>query len=141
MSKLLEDLIQQQRDDTDSYAQFLKSAEALAKHLGGKGADNDRLPIALRGNKEAAVLYSNLPDVLAAVTENNMVAKQPAAYGDVCLYRALSLDKAIRDKAPSNWKGDPAREAQVLNAIFPIMNNNKAATLAIFEIIKNQPVY
>jgi hypothetical protein len=107
MSKLLEDLIQQQRDDTDSYAQFLKSAEALAKHLGGKGADNDRLPIALRGNKEAAVLYSNLPDVLAAVTENNMVAKQPAAYGDDCLYRALSLDKAIRDKAPSNWKGGP----------------------------------
>ncbi|GAC1357441.1 MAG: hypothetical protein NVSMB34_12060 [Variovorax sp.] len=44
MSKLLEDLIQQQRDDTDSYAQFLKNAEALAKHLGGKGADNDRLP-------------------------------------------------------------------------------------------------
>ncbi|MGJ7614224.1 MULTISPECIES: type I restriction endonuclease subunit R [unclassified Variovorax] len=142
MSKLLEDLIQQQRDDTDSYAQFLKNAEALAKHLGGKGADNDRLPIALRGNKEAAVLYNNLPDVLAAATtENNMVAEPHAAYGDECLYRALSLDKAIRDKAPSSWKGDPAREAQVLNAIFPIMNNNKAATLAIFEIIKNQPGY
>ncbi|MEN9453481.1 MAG: type site-specific restriction-modification system, restriction subunit and related helicase, partial [Pseudomonadota bacterium] len=36
---------------------------------------------------------------------------------------------------------DPAREAQVLNAIFPIMKKNKAATLAIFEIIKNQPGY
>ena len=29
----------------------------------------------------------------------------------------------------------------MLNAIFPIMKKNKAATLAIFEIIKNQPGY
>jgi type I restriction enzyme R subunit len=141
MSKLLEDLIQQQRDDTDSYAQFLKNAEALAKQLGGKGTDSDRLPVALRGNKEAAVLYNNLPDLLAAIMEPNTAAEPPAAYGDEALHCALSLDKAIRDKAPAGWKGDPAREAQVLNAIFPIMKKNRAATLAIFEIIKNQPGY
>jgi type I restriction enzyme R subunit len=28
-----------------------------------------------------------------------------------------------------------------LNAIFPIMDKNKAATAALFEIIKNQPGY
>ena len=141
MSKLLEDLIQQQRDDTDSYAQFLKNAEALAKQLGGKGSDSNQLPVALRGNKEAAVLYNNLPDVLAAATEDNMAAEPSPVYGDECLNCALRLDKAIREKAPAGWKGDPAREAQVLNAIFPIMKKNKAATLAIFEIIKNQPGY
>ncbi len=140
MSKLLEDLIQQQRDDTDSYAQFLKNAEALAKQLGGKGSDSDQLPAVLRGNREAAVLYNNLPDVLAAAA-GHMVAEPTAAFRDECLNYALSLDQAVRDKAPSGWKGDPAREAQVLNAIFPIMDKNKAATLAIFEIIKNQPGY
>ena len=34
-----------------------------------------------------------------------------------------------------------ATDAQVLNAIFPIMKKNKAATMAIFEIIKNQSGY
>jgi type I restriction enzyme R subunit len=146
MSKLLEDLIQQQRDDTESYAEFLKKAEALAKQLGGKGDGGNSLPTALQGNKEAAVLYNNLPGVLMAAeaashTEDHKAAESPAAYGDECLSLTLSLDQAIRDKAPAGWKGDPAREAQVLNAIFPIMKKNKAATLAIFEIIKNQPGY
>ena len=63
------------------------------------------------------------------------------AYGDECLALALKLDKAVREKAPAGWKGDSAREAQVLNAIHPIMKKNKAATQAIFEIIKNQPGY
>jgi type I restriction enzyme R subunit len=141
MSKLLEDLIQQQRDDTDSYAQFLKNAEALARQLGGKGSGSDQLPVALRGNKEAAVLYNNLPNVLAAVTKEHTAAEPTATYAYEHLDCALSLDKAIRHNAPAGWKGDPAREAQVLNAIFPIMKKNKAATLAIFEIIKNQPGY
>jgi len=74
-------------------------------------------------------------------TADLQTAEPPAAYGDECLSLALTLDQAIRNKAPAGWKGDPAREAQVLNAIFPIMKKNKAATLAIFEIIKNQPGY
>ncbi|PXW94302.1 hypothetical protein C7444_1141 [Sphaerotilus hippei] len=141
MSKLLEDLIQQKRDDTESYAQFLKNAEALAKQLGGRSEGSNPLPAALQGNKEAAVLYNNLPGVLMAAELFNHTAEPAPAYGDECLNLALSLDRAIRDKAPAGWKGDPAREAQVLNAIFPIMKKNKAATLAIFEIIKNQPGY
>jgi type I restriction enzyme R subunit len=154
MSKLLEDLIQQKRDDTESYAQFLKNAEALAKQLGGKGDGGNSLPTALQGNKEAAVLYNNLPGVLMAAeaaspwiyqtadhATNVPTGEPPAAYFDEHLSLALTLDQAIRDKAPAGWKGDPAREAQVLNAIFPIMKKNKAATLAIFEIIKNQPGY
>jgi type I restriction enzyme R subunit len=47
----------------------------------------------------------------------------------------------MREKAPSGWKGDPAREAQVLNALFPIMNRDREATRAIYEIIKQQAGY
>ncbi len=36
---------------------------------------------------------------------------------------------------------DQAREAQVLNALFPLLNRNRDATLALFELIKNQPGY
>ena len=140
MSKLLEDLIKQKHDDTESYEQFLKKAEELAKKLGTGKGDND-VPAELHGNKEATVLYNNLPGVLAASVPTNTVAEPEAVFGDECLELALKLDKAIREKAPAGWKGDSAREAQVLNAIYPIMKKNKAATQAIFEIIKNQPGY
>lgn len=140
MSKLLEDLIKRKRDDTESYEQFLKNAEELAKKLGTGKGEND-VPAALHGNKEATVLYNNLPAVLAASAPPNTAAEPATQYGDECLELALKLDKAIRQKAPAGWKGDTAREAQVLNAIFPILKKNKAATVALFEIIKNQPGY
>ena len=41
----------------------------------------------------------------------------------------------------ASWKGDQAREAQVLNALFPLLDCNREATQALFEIIKNQPGY
>ena len=140
MSQLLEDLIQQKRDDTESYGQFLKNAEALAKQL-GQGKGEQGVPAALHGNKEATALYNNLPNVLAATVPANTVAEPSPAWGNELLILALKLDQAVRDMAPAGWKGDPAREAQVLNAIFPIMQKNRVATLAIFDIIKNQPGY
>lgn len=33
------------------------------------------------------------------------------------------------------------REAQVLNALFPLLNRNRAATRALFDLVKNQPGY
>lgn len=140
MSKLLEDLIQQKRDDTESYEDFLKKAEELAKKLSMGNGEND-VPATLHGNKEATALYNNLPAVLAASIPPNTAAGPDPKFGDDVLALALALDKAMREKAPAGWKGDPAREAQVLNAIFPIMKKNRAATQAIFEIIKNQPGY
>jgi len=47
----------------------------------------------------------------------------------------------MREHAPAGWKGDETREAQVLNALFPIMSRDRTATLAVFEIIKNQSGY
>ncbi len=54
---------------------------------------------------------------------------------------ALRIDQTMREKAPAGWKGDETREKQVLNAQFPVMSRDRKATLAIFEIIKNQPGY
>jgi len=54
---------------------------------------------------------------------------------------ALRIDLALRERAPAGWKGDQAREAQVLNVLFPILERDREATLALFDIIKNQPGY
>ena len=40
---------------------------------------------------------------------------------------ALEIDKTMRERAPAGWKGDPPREAQVLNALFPLMDRNRDA--------------
>jgi type I restriction enzyme, R subunit len=54
---------------------------------------------------------------------------------------ALEIDRTMHERAPAGWKGDQAREAQVLNALFPLLGRNRKATLALFELVKNQPGY
>ena len=54
---------------------------------------------------------------------------------------ALEIDRVMRERAPAGWKGDQAREAQVLNALFPLLDRDRDATVALFELIKNQPGY
>ena len=63
----------------------------------------------------------------------------PAGYDLAKL--ALEIDRVMRERAPAGWKGDHAREAQVLNALFPLVGRDRAATQALFDLVKNQPGY
>ena len=133
MSKLLDDLIRQSRADTAAYEEFLRKAEELAKRLATKQPQED-LPVALHGNREAAVIFNNLPDILAVGTLSPDEVERRAEL-------ALKIDRAMREHAPAGWKGDQAREAQVKNALFPLMEGDREATLALFDLVKNQPGY
>ena len=59
------------------------------------------------------------------------VAEPRAEYGDERVRLALEIDRVMRERAPAGWKGDQAREAQVLNALFPLLDRNREATLAL----------
>jgi type I restriction enzyme R subunit len=134
MSKLLEDLIQQKRTDAESYEKFLKAAEALVKRLSNKQPEAG-VPAILHDRTEAVVLFNNL----AAIPTDG---KFHCPEGDEDKAQlALELDLTIREHAPAGWKGDQAREAQVKNVLFPLLNRDHKATLAIFEVVKNQPGY
>ena len=133
MSKLLNDLIQQSRNDTAAYEQFLKNAEALVKRLATK-QPTAGVPAVLHGKAEAIVLFNNLPTIAATTFQCPTDDDQKAAL-------ALELDVAMREHAPAGWKGDDTREKQVLNALFPIMSRDRTATQSIFEIIKHQGGY
>lgn len=133
MSKLLDDLIQQSRVDAADYEEFLRKAETLARQLAAKRPD-DGLPAVLHGRREAGVLYNNLSSLPAATF------KYPTADDDKAAL-ALRIDLAVRESAPAGWYGDQAREAQVVNALFPILERDREATQAVFDIIKNQPGY
>ena len=141
MSKLLDDLIKQSWADTEAYEEFLRKAEELVKQTERKQSD-EGVPAALRGKQEAIVIYNNLPQILAMVRDGvSAVADPHADYGDKRVELTLEIDHVMRVQAPAGWKGDQAREAQVLNALFPLLNRDREATRALFELIKNQPGY
>ena len=132
MSRLLDDLIQQSRADAAAYEAFLRAAEDLVKRMAQKDAGSH--PDALKGHREAIVLFNNLASIPATTFQCPTDDDAKAAL-------ALTLDRAMRERAPAGWRGDQARETQVLNALFPIMAKDRAATQAIFDIIRNQPGY
>ena len=132
ISKLLEDLIKQKRDDTAAYEKFLQKAEELVKKMAAKNTGSH--PHVLNGHPEAIALFNNLASIPAATFVCPTDDDDKATL-------ALELDQAMREQAPAGWKGDDTREKQVLNALFPIMSRDRVATQAIFEIIKNQSGY
>ena len=133
MSQLLDDLIKQSREDAAAYEEFLRKAEDLVKQLAAKQPQAG-VPASLHGRREALVLFNNL-DSVAATTF--VCPTDPDERAEL----SLQIDRAIRERAPAGWKGDQAREAQVQNALFPLLGRDREATMAVFEIVKNQPGY
>ncbi|MXP25794.1 HsdR family type I site-specific deoxyribonuclease [Altererythrobacter indicus] len=133
MSKLLEDLIKHARESAEAYEEFLREAEELVRKLAEKEADPG-LPAVLQGNREAAVIYSNL----TALPATTFVCPSD---DDERANLALEVDIAVRERAPAGWKGDPIREKEVKNTLFPLFDRDRDATMAIFKIIKSQPGY
>jgi type I restriction enzyme R subunit len=115
------------------YEAFLKNAEELAKKL-ARSEPEAGVPPVLYGNREATALFNNLDSIPAGEFK---VPEDPGEKAQL----ALEIDMAVREHAPAGFKGDQAKEAQVLNVLFPLLNRDRNVTLALFEIIKNQPGY
>lgn len=133
MSKLLDDLIKQQRDEAADYERFLKDAEALVIQLARK-QPTANVPASLHGKTEATVLFNNLSSIPTTTFQCPADDEERAAL-------ALALDQAMRERAPAGWKGDETKERIVQNFLHKLMQKDGTATLAIFDIIKNQPGY
>jgi type I restriction enzyme R subunit len=134
MSKLLDDLIKQDRTETAAFEKFLVNAEALVKQMGKKNTGS--YPSVLNKYPESIVIFNNLASI------NTSTFKCPTDE-DKKAELALKIDLAMREQAPADWKSDIGgpREVQVMNALFLIMSRDREATQAMFEIIKNQPGY
>lgn len=103
------------------------------KRLAAKQPE-DGIPAELHGKREATVIYNNLESLPRGKFQ------YPDRDEDKALL-AVRIDSVVREHAPAGWKGDQAREAQVLNALFPLLDRDREATKTLFEIIKNQPGY
>lgn len=125
MSKLLADLVSQSRKDAAGYKEFLRKAEELVRRLNENQSD-DGVPPQLRGKREAAVIYGNLPRKYQ---------------GKERLDLALNVDRMVQEKAPADWRGDQARESEILIPLLELLDNDHDDTLALFDIIKHQDGY
>ena len=142
MSKLLDDLIKQSRADAAAYEEFLRKAEALVKRLAGEATRRRRTC----GTSRQARGDGDLQQPAARFSRRGAqkLARWPNRRQEIGMSEsslALEIDWVMRERAPAGWKGDQAREAQVLNALFPLLDRDREATLALFELIKNQPGY
>jgi len=87
------------------------------------------------------VIYDNLPQILAAARDS--VDMPYPYYANERVELALKIDRVMREQATAGWKGDPdgPRGKQVQNALFPLLNRDRAATEALFELVRNQSGY
>jgi type I restriction enzyme R subunit len=138
MSKLLEDLIKQSRNAAVAYEEFLKKAEELVKRMASKAHDGD-VPASLHGNAEAIVIFNNLSDILDI--GSSVVREEGPSDRENRVKLALKIDRAMRDDAPARWKGDQPKESMVKNLLFDLLDKNREAMQAMFEIVKQQPGY
>ena len=108
MSKLLDDLIKQSREDAAAYEEFLRKAEALVKRLAARQFD-DGVPAPLHGRQEATVIYNNLPQILAAGRARaDGVAESPDEYEDERLRLALEIDRGDARAGAGRMEGRPS---------------------------------
>ena len=142
MSQLLDDLIRQRRDDTVAYAAFLRQAEELARRL-VRGQSDAGLPVELRDKREAAVIYHNLPAIMALLSPALLaqIAEGGVEYGHERLRLALAVDRVMREEAPAAWRGDETRRRQVQNALYAVMHRDRTATQALFDLVHKQAGY
>lgn len=140
MSQLLDDLIKQKRDDTESYEAFLRKAEALVRQMAAKESARP-YPDILKGFPEAIVLFNNLEIILPQGAPASVVHEGEDGEELARAELALKIDQTMREKAPAGFRGDETRERMVLNELFHLMGRDGEATMAIFEIIKQQPGY
>lgn len=140
ISKLLDDLILDWRKQTLTYQKFLQKAEELVKQM-ASGKSEATTPNALSGNREAQTLFNNLPDILALAFPAWEISDAERSAENDLVQITLEIDRAMREQAPAHWKGDTVKERQILSVLHPIVGKSREATLALFELIKQQEGY
>ena len=139
MSKLLDSLILQRKQEALDYQAYLEKIVELTRKV-SKPESGASYPEAINTGPLRA-LYDNLGDGVAPA-----VAERADHDGE---YRArsareglaLALDRAIRQVKKADWRGNRFKEREVRNAIRTVLGDDDAVVDRIFEIAKAQHEY
>jgi type I restriction enzyme R subunit len=123
MSDLLDDLIEQRRQEALDYKEYLRRVVELTRKVAGK-QENSTYPASI-DTPTLQALYDNLG-------------------GNATL--ALQLDKKIRKDKRADWRGNRFKEQRVRNAIASVLQEQPHGTSlpdveTVFELVKNQNDY
>jgi len=116
MSALLDEIIRLRKQKAIEYEDYLKRIADLAARVQGGTGPDDPAGLDTPGRR---ALYNNLKDRAAS----NKAHEPGAGYAgtDPALELALRLDATIRRKRPDGWRGVPAREQMVKQALYEVL--------------------
>ena len=141
MSRLLDALILQRRQESLDYKEYLDRIIALTKRI--KRPESGSSYPASIDTAALRALFDNLESAPATTVRE----PPPPPYGakpaptDAREEKALALDRAIRRVKRADWRGNVFKEREVRNAIRSVLAGDDALVDAIFEIVKSQPDY
>ena len=131
MSKLLDELIRQRREEVIAYGEYLKQVAALATKV-KRGEGGPSRPPGIDSSALRAI-YDNLPET------GEVAEGEPGP--DAREYVALAIDRAVRDAKMAGWRGHMVKERQVKRGIYKALGPWKTRTEEIFKIVKEQGEY
>ena len=136
MSKLLDEIIKARKAKAIEYEEYLKKIAELAKTVETGRAEDTPVQLDTPGKR---ALYNNLKKAKPI----DRVAEEAAEYAegeDPALAMAMAIDRAVKSKRPDGWRGIPARENVVKQALYEVLQDVEEVE-RIFLIIMQQKEY
>ena len=128
MSRLLDELIHQRRQDAITYRQYLSEVTKLSKQVTDPTANSD-YPASI-DTKPRQAFFDNLPDDMPIEHRTAM---------------AKAIDEAIMNARSDEWRGNSFKEREICQAIEMVIlddfNNHTIDIDKIFNIARSQDEY
>ena len=141
MSRLLDDLIRQRKQEALEYKEYLARMVELAKKVHSPETDASESYPSTINTSALRSLYDNLEGVEGSGVKLQQSDFPVESNEDVSEEKAIALDKAIRQVKRDDWRGHILKERQIRNAIRSELDGNEDLINAIFEIVKHQDEY
>ena len=138
MSKLLDALIHQRKEEAMEYKKYLARIVELTKEA--THPETTRYPYAIN-NPARRALYDNLKEYANNLQEQLLKNKAADTAADTAETITLALDDAICSVKKADWRGNKFKEREVRNAIRSVLGDHEDLVEEFFEIVKAQHDY
>ena len=141
MSRLLDGLIRQRKQEAMEYKEYLARMVELAQKVHSPETDASESYPSTINTSPLRSLYDNLVDVEGLGVKQQLSNFPVESDEDVSEEKALAIDRAIRYAKKDAWRGHKIKEREVRNAIRSELDGNDILVETILEIAKNQKEY
>ena len=131
MSKLLDELIRQRREEVIAYEEYLKKVTALAKQV-KRGEGGPSRPPGI-DTPALRAIYDNLPETGEGAGGTSGTHPRESV--------ALAVDRAVRDAKMAGWRDNEIKKRRIKRAIHMALGPWRTRTEEIFKIVKKQGEY